>query len=718
MTRAALRYHLLRVGFSAGSGTHGSKIRFAGLMMAAAALTATFLSVIAAVATYDGRAQRDFARGWALSHRHPAAMVKEVNDSIGGVSHAVVYVVPLSSAIKPPPGLPRWPGPGEVFLSPELARVGVAEEIGSRYGRVVGHIGSEGLAYPNERFAYVRPNVEATREGGWFGIRRFGADSLPLGDSRDAAPIGQFLVMLLATLGFATMVLIVIAARLGSAARDRRIALLAVLGATWRHRALVNIGEAAAPAFIGAIVGTLPFIASTFIPLRLPATGFVVNPDDVRSWVWGVPTAVAVSVLVILLAVVLLHRTSALGRANAYLVPLRRVPRWRLFFGLLGLVTIAATPYMPRLGGFAAYLGGTALLWAALPSAAALMVQRLGEWLTRRGRHAGWVAMLIGGRWAVAKPGVIIRITASLIIGIGVLVQAQVWTSRLEEPAAQSRLQQSEIRDSVLFVSSPYLTPDAVAAFADGLPRDTHWLAVTQGNPDEPGELWGSCAELTSIGLECARTVDLGGGDLRARSLTEVTGAETGVRVHLTDVRNRWPEIQNLDLVLLSPIGTMDLAPSVKAAASQFFGVATVVRPGEIWAWGDQNLVAMARWVVLLVSVMMAILVVVMMLSAAAEFIALSRSLSPVAVLTQGRRFLMGIALWNLTVPGLVAVVTGAGVATWHGLFFVGLSRSGQFSWAWLFSIVIVSGMISLALGLAGGLSSLRLASRWRPVAD
>jgi len=62
-----------------------------------------------------------------------------------------------------------------------------------------------------------------------------------------------------------------------------------------------------------------------------------------------------------------------------------------------------------------------------------------------------------------------------------------------------------------------------------------------------------------------------------------------------------------LDLVLLSPVGTTGLAPSVKEAAVRSFGVATVTRPGELWARGDQNLVAMARWVILLVSAMIAI---------------------------------------------------------------------------------------------------------------
>lgn len=121
-------------------------------------------------------------------------------------------------------------------MSPELARAGAAEGIGSRYGRVVGHIGMAGLASPGERFAYVRADVKATREDGWFGVKGFGARSLPLGESRDAAPLGQFLTMVLLTFGFAAMILVVIAARLGSAARDRRLALLAVLGGrsgTW-----------------------------------------------------------------------------------------------------------------------------------------------------------------------------------------------------------------------------------------------------------------------------------------------------------------------------------------------------------------------------------------------------------------------------------------------------------------------------------------------------
>lgn len=71
MRRTRLDHQLLRIGFATGSKAHGSRIRFTGLVAAAAVLTAMLLSVLAVLATYDGRAERDCARGWTLSNRQP-----------------------------------------------------------------------------------------------------------------------------------------------------------------------------------------------------------------------------------------------------------------------------------------------------------------------------------------------------------------------------------------------------------------------------------------------------------------------------------------------------------------------------------------------------------------------------------------------------------------------------------------------------------------------
>src|SRR5690606_5421412 len=67
----------------------------------------------------------------------------------------VISVGVLDSSAPPPPGLSRWPEPGQVFASDTLLAREGAQDFLSRYGDVVGTVDVAGLADPGERLAYV-----------------------------------------------------------------------------------------------------------------------------------------------------------------------------------------------------------------------------------------------------------------------------------------------------------------------------------------------------------------------------------------------------------------------------------------------------------------------------------------------------------------------------------------------------------------------------------
>ncbi|GAA3349971.1 hypothetical protein GCM10020358_74130 [Amorphoplanes nipponensis] len=107
----------------------------------------------------------DAARQERLSQRSPVmvsgaapaiARYGESGDVLDGRQFSVVGLVPLAGG-SPPPGLSRWPEPGEAWLSPALLAADRTGDLRSRYGRFAGAIGPAGLADLNEFFVYYRP---------------------------------------------------------------------------------------------------------------------------------------------------------------------------------------------------------------------------------------------------------------------------------------------------------------------------------------------------------------------------------------------------------------------------------------------------------------------------------------------------------------------------------------------------------------------------------
>ncbi|WP_066939795.1 hypothetical protein [Microtetraspora fusca] len=712
---------LLRIGMASAWRSSGGRLRQIALISAAAVMTATLMSCLMVLAVYDGWDRRESARGAELARNNntPAiALYKWSGDAVGTVPHSVISIEPLSSSASPPPGLPRWPEPGEAFLSPELIREGVDEHITTRYGTLAGVIGKEGLASPGERLAYVRPKLDAHR--GWFKIARFGSPhAQPVGDSLNRVPAGQFLGALALTLGGTALVLLVIAVRTGSVARDRRTHLLAALGGNRWHRALVNVGEALPPTILGTALGVLPYLVMMTVTTRLPISGFVLDPADLRVWAWSVPLAALIACAVVFLAVVMLHRISLDGRTTRPRTFAARVPVWRLMAGLAGLTLVVITPYLPKVMSFLGYIGGTALLWGMLPSAAGVVVRWSGARLAEFGLRTGQGAALVAGRWAQARPGVVVRLVAVVVIGLGVITQAQVWTSRLGDTGQNAKRLEQQLHDSVMMVAAPSMTSAQISVFRGLLPKTSSLMAVrTSGDPERPPELHASCPVFRQIGLTCpVLTSNLSEGDVRAQILAGTVGYMTGeVSLREGDVlRSERPVDQ---LVVVSPLGSDGLDWKVKAAANRAFGMARVDRPFDGFLLGADRLATMAAWVRLLTVLTLAILLVAVALSSAAEFLVFTVAVAPLTVLSERKRLPLGIAMVNLTLPTMLAVVIGVVVAAWQGKFFVAMSRSGTFSWEILGASAVAATVLAVVIGLAGGVGALRAARHWRPTAD
>ena len=104
-----------------------------------------------------------------------------------------------------------------------------------------------------------------------------------MGEALNGRTLSDVLRPLGALTGVPALALLVLAARVGSRTRDRRGGLLQALGGTWRHRALVNLGEAVLPLAAGTALAALVLLPALVTDVRLPPTGYLLDSGDLRT---------------------------------------------------------------------------------------------------------------------------------------------------------------------------------------------------------------------------------------------------------------------------------------------------------------------------------------------------------------------------------------------------------------------------------------------------
>ncbi|PJJ58029.1 hypothetical protein CLV56_2273 [Mumia flava] len=258
-------------------GTIGWAFAGSAMIVVAAAL------VLAQLASYG-------ARSAVLESRSPVwtdgegPWVNEASLDVGTGELVLVHLGPRDPVVGLPPGVDRWPGAGEVIASPAVTRerdsnVYLAELV---RGVVIGDIAADGLRDPDERLAYVGATEHEIRELGGVRISGFGGTSgqvedLSAGERRMVALWG--LVILLA--GIAALVLVL--GRLAAAGKQRRYAVLRLLGAPERSVVLVTGISTMLASTLGGMVGivlagpvirmsgSVPFVPLSRWPVDLAA---------------------------------------------------------------------------------------------------------------------------------------------------------------------------------------------------------------------------------------------------------------------------------------------------------------------------------------------------------------------------------------------------------------------------------------------------------------
>ncbi|MER6577605.1 hypothetical protein [Nonomuraea sp. NPDC001023] len=143
---------------------------------AVAVATALLLFAVAANVAFGARADRSAWRNPVAAAQKDAVAVEASRfDYVDGKTITVVDLAALKPGAPAPPGMPRFPAPGEVWLSPALSELAAdlpADRLAKRYPAPKGVLGEEALVQPEELVAVVghapdAPAMTAERSDDW-----------------------------------------------------------------------------------------------------------------------------------------------------------------------------------------------------------------------------------------------------------------------------------------------------------------------------------------------------------------------------------------------------------------------------------------------------------------------------------------------------------------------------------------------------------------------
>jgi hypothetical protein len=310
--------------------------------------------------------------------------------------------------LAPPPGLDHAPKPGEVFVSPEVAKhwSSLSKEYGVEHP--TGVISAKGLSSPEE-FIVIR------------GVKTIAASEHPqyVSSWNDDVWDSRMSGLLIAVAFGITLVLFPILSLVGQAAgvaakrREHRLAALRLAGATRAQVLWLSSVEQAVLGFAGAVIGLVGYTVLSPLIARIPLGGGRWYVSDITANWW--------TVLIVLAAVPVLSVVSALiGLGRVSITPLgvvRGQTRKRISVLRVGLLVIGPL--------ILAYYGMQAALLPVLIGVgfAALAVRVIGPWAvqligkTLANLANGPVALLAGRRLADDPKGAFRPVAALVLSG-------------------------------------------------------------------------------------------------------------------------------------------------------------------------------------------------------------------------------------------------------------------------------------------------------------
>lgn len=294
----------LRLGLRLARGGGRAEWLRLALMVAGVAFGAVMILVILTIPSVLSdrnavAAQRMPVR--AMDGAAPAFTAYPTRTTLGDRLWTTMLIADVRPGAPLPPGLDRFPAPGEAFVSPAVAdALRTDPMLAVRVpGRVVGSIAPAGLTGPDDYYAYVGMRRESLPEGDadciGFGLPDGAADEIPL-----TGLTWEILLLV----GLPTCLYLVTCAQLSAATRARRYAALRLVGMHNTEVARMAGIEGSITALVGTLLGLALYGLIDDTLAGSGVFGFEWYPQGLST-----PTAVAL-IFVICVASYLLGRSS------------------------------------------------------------------------------------------------------------------------------------------------------------------------------------------------------------------------------------------------------------------------------------------------------------------------------------------------------------------------------------------------------------------------
>jgi hypothetical protein len=343
--------------------------------------------------------------------------INEVKDMVAG-KPVLRYDLAVTNdqrngELPPPPGLPHTPKPGEVFVSPDLAKLWSTDsDLSKRFGlpKPTGVISSAGLSSPDE-LVIIRgadpttPGLRAADDPKY--VETWHGDAF---DGRMAMLL-IFVAFGIALVLFPLLSLVGQAAGVAAKRREHRLAALRLAGATRSQVLWLSAVEQAVLGLAGAVVGLIGYTLLSPLIARIPLGGgrWYLQDLTVNWWI----------VLVVLVAVPVLSVLSALiGLGRVSITPLGVVRgQTRKATSALRLGLLVIGPVMLAILG----TGGAIIPLLIGIGFAALAVRIVGPWAVQvigkvLARTANGPVVLLAGRRLADDPKAAFRPVAALVL--------------------------------------------------------------------------------------------------------------------------------------------------------------------------------------------------------------------------------------------------------------------------------------------------------------